>query len=84
MNLEIRVLSAANLPAAESLRVQSFVVSLCSREEPGISLSNVNRKAPFDLLARYTHSISPKCGSALNTRSNDFIRTYIEHVDVEK
>ena len=39
----------------------------------------MNSKARFHL-ARYTCIISPMHGSALNTRSNDFIRTYIERV----
>jgi len=39
----------------------------------------MNSKAHIHL-ARYARIISPKRGSALNTRSNDFIRRYIERV----
>ena len=59
------------------------MASLPLREEPDISLSIVNSKARFDPLyicVRYTCIISPKCGSVLNTHSNDFIHMYIEHV----
>ena len=65
----------------ESLRVQSLWLlenALPSRDEPDI-LSILNSKARF-----YTNAlraiISLKRGSALNTRSNDFIRTNIERV----
>ena len=53
-----------------------------SREEPDISLSIVDSKAVKDtcILTLCTHIISLKCGSMLNTRSNDFIRRYIEHM----
>ena len=64
------------LPQVESLRVQSLWLlkkALPSREEPDVSLSTVNSKAHF-----YTHALRacycPKPDSALNTRSNDFIR----------
>ena len=52
--------------------------ALTSREEPDISLSIVNSKARLHLLilARYARNISPKHGSALNTR-NDFIRSIL-------
>ena len=53
--------------------------ALPSREEPDISLSIVNGKAYFHIEC-YARIISPKCGSALNTRSNDFIGMYIEGV----
>ena len=49
-----------------------------SREEPDISLSIVNSKHAFVLTLLYSHFtrvISPKHGSALNTRRNDFIRS---------
>ena len=67
-------------PEVESLRVRSLWFlkkALPSKEEPNISLSIVNSKARF-----YTHALraSPKRGSALNTRTNDFIRKYIERV----
>ena len=57
--------------------------ALPSREEPDISLSNMNSKARFQP-ARYARIISPKGGSALNIRSNDFIRRYIERVTSSK
>ena len=53
--------------------------ALPSREEPDISLSMVNSKARLHLLytrAHYACNISPKRGSALNTR-NDFIRSIL-------
>ena len=52
-------------------------MALPSWEEPDISLSIVNSKAWFHL-ERYARIISPKHGSVLNTRSNNFIRMYIE------
>ena len=67
------------LSEVESLRVQSLWLlkkALPSREEPDISLSIMNSKARFHL-ACYARIIRPR---ALNTRSNDFIRTYIERV----
>ena len=73
------------LPEEESLRVQSLWLvkkALPSREEPDISLSIMNSKIRFHL-AHYT-IISRKRGSALNTRSNDFIRMYIERVTSRK
>ena len=74
------------LPEVESLRVKSLwllIKALPSREEPDISLSIMNSKAAFTLTL-YAHIISLKCGSTLNTRSNDFIRTYIERVTSRK
>ena len=65
------------LPEVESLGVQSswlLKTALPSTEESDISLSNMNSKARFQP-ARYARIISPKGGSALNTRSNDFIRS---------
>ena len=74
------------LPEVESLKIQSlwlFLKSFTLREEPDISLSIVNSKACF-----YTNVlrviITLKRGSAFNTRSNDFIRGYIEHVTSRK
>ena len=69
------------LPEVESLRVQSLwlLKALPSQEESDIILSIVNSKARFHL-ACYARIISLKCGSALDTCSNDFIRTYIERV----
>ena len=52
-------------------------------EEPDISLSIMNSKARLHP-ARYARIIRPERGSALNTRSNDFIRTYIERVTSRK
>ena len=43
----------------------------------------MNSKAAFTLTL-YAHIISLKRGSTLNTRSNDFIRTYIERVTSRK
>ena len=66
------------LPEVESLRVQSLWLlkkALPSREEADISLSILN-----SILTLYVLIISPKHGSVLNTRSNDFIHTYIEYV----
>ena len=74
------------LPEVESLRVQSLWLlktALPSREEPDISLSNMNSKARFQP-ARYARIISPKGGSVLNTLSNVFIRRYIERVTLRK
>ena len=55
---------------------------LSSREEPDISLSIVNSKAclTFFILHVTCIIISPKCGSALNTRRNDFICRCIERM----
>ena len=67
------------LPEVESLRVKSLWLlkkALPSREEPDISLL---ARCAFTLML-YVCIISLKCGSALNTRSNDFIHTYIERV----
>ena len=74
------------LPEVERLRVQSLWLlkkALPSRGEPDISLSVVNRRHAF-ILTLYACIISPKCGSVLNTRSNNFIRMYIEHVTLLK
>ena len=70
------------LPEVESLRVQfcGFLKKLYPlREEPDISSSIMNNKPCFHL-AHYARIISLKYSSALNTRSNDFIHTYIERV----
>ena len=48
--------------------------ALPSREEPDISLSIMNSKHAFLLMLLYSWFISP---TALNTRSNDFIRSYM-------
>ena len=79
------------LPEVESLRVQSLWLlkkALPSREEPNISVSIVNSKHTVALMllySRFTRVISPKCGSVLNTRSNDFIRSsMIERVTSRK
>ena len=68
-------------PEVESLSVQSLWLkkALPPWEEPGINLSIVNSKHAF-ILMHYVHIISLKCGSALSTRSNDFIHRYIECV----
>ena len=74
------------LSEVESLRVQSLWLlkkALPSREEPDIRLSIMNSKARFQLM-RYARINSLKRGSALNTRSNDFIRTQIERVTSRK
>ena len=52
--------------------------ALPSGEEPDSSLSIMNSKAPRAL------PINLKHGSAFNTRSNDFICTYIECVTSRK
>ena len=65
------------LPEVESLRVQSFVASLPSREEPDISLSIINSKACFYTHALACISTSPKRGSVLNTCSSDFIHSIL-------
>ena len=44
-----------------------------------MSLSIMNSKHASILMLN-ARIISPKRGSVLNTRSNDFIRRYIEHV----
>ena len=44
----------------------------------------MNSKAHFNQLKHYVRSISPKHGSALCTRSNDFICRHIEHVTSHK
>ena len=36
------------------------------------------------VLMLYAHIISPKCGSALSTHSNDFIHRYIERMTSSK
>ena len=53
-----------------------------SKEEPDISLSIVNSKLHLHLLCttNYLRDINPEHGSTLNTRSNDFKRSYIERV----
>ena len=70
------------LPEVENLGVQSLWLlkkALPSREEePDISLLIVNSKPPIYTCA--FADISPKRGSVLNTRSNDFIRRYIERM----
>ena len=74
--------------SVESLRVHSLWLlkkALPSREEPDISLSIMNSKVRFYTHAlRACHIISPKRGSAPNTRSIDFIRRYIERVASRK
>ena len=71
-------------PEVESLRVQNLWLlkkALPSREDPDMSLSILK-------IARHANAlcaiISPKCGSTLNTRRNDFIRTYIERTTSHK
>ena len=49
-----------------------------SKEEPDISYQGLLCTSTF------AHIISQKCSSALNTRSNDFIRRYIERVTSHK
>ena len=64
------------LSEVESLRIQRLWLlkkALPSREELDISLSILNSKDAFKLTL-YARIISPRRGSALNTRSNNFLR----------
>lgn len=74
------------LPEVESFRVQSlWLLNPQGRSKTfiNISLSIVNSKARFYTYF-YACFISPKCGSALNTHGNDFIRTYIGRMTSRK
>ena len=73
------------LPEVEILRVQSLWLlkeTLPSSEQPDI-YSILNSKTRFYTLTLYACFISPKRGSALNTRSNDFIK-YQLSLDVQR
>ena len=68
-------------PEVESLRVQSFVVSKSFTLKGGARNQFINSEqqgtlspALYSYSAHYVCSISPKHGS------NDFMRSYIEHV----